>query len=228
MSRSADHPPGDSSGSSREKILLVAEKLFAKRGIDGVSLRQIAAAAGNGNNNAVQYHFGSREALLQAIFKMRVEQMEAPRRAMLGRAREEGRHEDMETLVQVMMLPHRDLTDDEGRHPHAAVLSEYITRWRPRGVQHPVETDHPGAQVQVHTFNAIRAKLNFLPPRIADARIGLCHLMFLNLLQLSDHEVDRGGGAAELRIHDTIRQIAGHLVAPLADDPVCPASSKER
>ena len=46
--------------STKEQIVLAAEGLFAERGIEGVSLRQIGTAAGNGNNSAVQYHFGTK------------------------------------------------------------------------------------------------------------------------------------------------------------------------
>jgi AcrR family transcriptional regulator len=55
--------------STKEQIVLAAEGLFAERGIEGVSLRQIGAAAGNGNNSAVQYHFGTKERLVQAVFE---------------------------------------------------------------------------------------------------------------------------------------------------------------
>ena len=58
--------------STKEQIVLAAERLFAERGIDGVSLRQIGTAAGNGNNSAVQYHFGSKERLLRAVFEYRL------------------------------------------------------------------------------------------------------------------------------------------------------------
>ena len=58
--------------STKEQIVLAAERLFAERGIEGVSLRQIGAAAGNGNNSAVQYHFGSKDRLVQAVFEYRL------------------------------------------------------------------------------------------------------------------------------------------------------------
>ena len=48
---------------------LAAERLFALHGIDGVSLRQIAAEAGSANNSAVHYHFGSKTGLIAAIFR---------------------------------------------------------------------------------------------------------------------------------------------------------------
>ena len=68
--------------SAKEQIVLVAERLFAERGIDGVSLRQIGAAAGNGNNSAVQYHFGSKDNLIQAIFEYRLDNLHERRRVL--------------------------------------------------------------------------------------------------------------------------------------------------
>jgi AcrR family transcriptional regulator len=58
--------------STKEQIVRAAERLFAAHGLDGVSLRQIGAEAGNGNNSAVQYHFGSKESLVRAIFEYRM------------------------------------------------------------------------------------------------------------------------------------------------------------
>jgi AcrR family transcriptional regulator len=52
--------------STKEQILLAAERLFAERGYD-VSLREIGVSAGSSNNSAVQYHFGSKEQLAVAM-----------------------------------------------------------------------------------------------------------------------------------------------------------------
>lgn len=55
-----------SSEATRERILEAAEILFAERGFDGVSLRDITAAA-LANVAAVNYHFGTKEALMDQI-----------------------------------------------------------------------------------------------------------------------------------------------------------------
>ncbi len=49
--------------STKEQIVRPAERLFAEHGLDGVSLRKIAAAAGNANNSVDQYHVGSKGML---------------------------------------------------------------------------------------------------------------------------------------------------------------------
>src|SRR2546429_3278612 len=72
--------------STKEQLVLTAERLFALHGLDGVSLRQISTEAGNANNSAVQYHFGSKERLIQAIFEYRIPAL-ARRRRLLAMER---------------------------------------------------------------------------------------------------------------------------------------------
>ena len=53
--------PGGQPSPTRELLLNTAERLFAEHGVAAVSNRQICEAAGQGNNYAIGYHFGSRE-----------------------------------------------------------------------------------------------------------------------------------------------------------------------
>lgn len=52
---------------TRELILTAAERLFAEHGVYPVSNRQVSEAAGQGNNTAVGYHFGTKADLVRAI-----------------------------------------------------------------------------------------------------------------------------------------------------------------
>lgn len=52
---------------TRSRILAVATSAFAARGIENVSMRELTAMAG-ANVAAVNYHFGSKEGLAEAIF----------------------------------------------------------------------------------------------------------------------------------------------------------------
>ena len=52
-----------------ERLIVVAERLYADHGLDAVSLRQIADAAGQKNHAVVQYHFGTKEELLKAVVR---------------------------------------------------------------------------------------------------------------------------------------------------------------
>lgn len=70
------------SASTRDRIVDVAERLFAEHGYNGVSLRTITATAGV-NMAAVHYYFRTKEGLLRAIFEARVGRMNDERHALL-------------------------------------------------------------------------------------------------------------------------------------------------
>ncbi|AND68544.1 TetR family transcriptional regulator [Dyella thiooxydans] len=74
----------NSSTSTKERILTAAEALFAQRGFDGASLRQLTSAAGV-NLAAVNYHFGSKEKLVEQVFKRRLDALNQHRLAELAK-----------------------------------------------------------------------------------------------------------------------------------------------
>lgn len=68
---------------TRVLLLEAAERLFAVRGIEGVTLREIQLAAGQSNASVVAYHFGSKTGLVQAIISHRQPAIEEQRDAGL-------------------------------------------------------------------------------------------------------------------------------------------------
>jgi AcrR family transcriptional regulator len=52
---------------TKEALLGAAERLYAQRGLDAVSMREITREAGQKNSSALQYHFSGKEALVSAI-----------------------------------------------------------------------------------------------------------------------------------------------------------------
>ncbi|MFD7660732.1 TetR/AcrR family transcriptional regulator [Actinosynnema sp. NPDC059797] len=77
-------PRAEQVGATRLQILTTAERLFAEQGLYAVSNRQISAAAGQGNNAAVGYHFGTKADLVRAIVRRHVERIEPLRREMVA------------------------------------------------------------------------------------------------------------------------------------------------
>lgn len=55
------------SAQTRRRFIQAAQKLYANRSIDSVSLNEITVAAGQKNRNALQYHFGNKDGLIQSI-----------------------------------------------------------------------------------------------------------------------------------------------------------------
>ena len=68
--------------STKDRILGAAEQLFAQHGFAGTSLRQVTSRA-DVNIAAVNYHFGSKENLVNEVFRRRMDEMSAQRLAQL-------------------------------------------------------------------------------------------------------------------------------------------------
>ncbi len=93
---------------TRELILEKAEELFAAKGIEGASIRDITAAAGV-NLAAINYHFETKEGLVKALFISRMEPMEQRRRLLLDAVEEKARQSckplTIEAVMEAFILP---------------------------------------------------------------------------------------------------------------------------
>lgn len=69
---------------AKSRLLDAATRLFALHGIDGVTLKDIVAAAGQKNQSAVQYYFRDKDGLIAAAILTRFEAIDARRADMLA------------------------------------------------------------------------------------------------------------------------------------------------
>src|SRR5246127_3666088 len=92
----------DRASSTREAILSAAERLFAEHGVYEVSNRQVSEAAGQGNNAAVGYHFGTKADLVRAIESKHRIPIEQLREQMVSQAREST---DLREWVACLVCP---------------------------------------------------------------------------------------------------------------------------
>jgi len=92
---------------TRTRILDAAEELFMLHGFEGTSMRLLTAKAGV-NLAAVNYHFGSKDALIEALFRRRLDPMNEERIAALDR------HEDFsaENIIRAFIGPSLRLIED--------------------------------------------------------------------------------------------------------------------
>ena len=73
---------------TRDRILDVAERLFMEHGFEATSMRQITSEAGV-NLAAVNYHFGSKERLVQEVFRRRLDWLNQERLRVLDRMQQQ-------------------------------------------------------------------------------------------------------------------------------------------
>jgi AcrR family transcriptional regulator len=113
---------------AREQLVRAGERLFASRGIDGVSLREINRAAGQRNTTALQYHFGDRDGLVRAIVEKHRADTEPRRHALLDRY-EVDDDNDLHTLASALVLPlAAKLGDLDGGREYLQINCELYTR----------------------------------------------------------------------------------------------------
>jgi len=203
--------------SSRLRMILVAEKLFAEKGLDGVSLREIVQAAGQGNSNAVQYHFGSKEGLVFAIFAYRVAEMEGVRRQMLDNARRDGCLMNIPTLLDILFRPYLDLVDEAGNHNYASFMAAYLVRYRPLGVKHAGDTPEVYSHALSETVQLLYKCVKGTPQPLFQNRLEIMHLMFFNVVCRWDNSSAEGSDRIPLDVlvEDTINIAAAAFLSPL-------------
>lgn len=107
---------------ARDRIIVAAERLIAAQG-PAASLREIAAAAGHRNTGAVQYHFGSRDALIEAIVERRQLSLERERLVLLAQHEAAGRT-DLHGLVDALVAPLFSVPYSEGSTHYARFLEK--------------------------------------------------------------------------------------------------------
>lgn len=104
--------------STKDRILGAAEELFAQYGFSGTSLRQVTSRA-DVNIAAVNYHFGSKENLVNEVFRRRMDDMSAQRLAAL-RAAVEKRPGELEPILAAFVEPALAMAQD--RHGGASFV----------------------------------------------------------------------------------------------------------
>lgn len=212
LSKMSRGVPGVDEGDAKTRLILTGEALFAEVGIGGVSLREIASKAGQGNHFAVQYHFGSREGLVQAIFDYRMRQMEPMRGTMIAALEADGRADDARAILEVILLPQLELDGGVNRS-YGTFLSQYLLRgdWDEFG---GFGSEAPPQLRQA--LRLLRERVHYLPAAVAQRRLVNVSLMFLNLLvrhaRMDEHAFPEDFDDA---LEDTMEQIVMAMCMPL-------------
>jgi AcrR family transcriptional regulator len=97
--------------STKDRILAAAEELFAHTGVARTSLRAITALA-RVNLAAVNYHFGSKDGLVEEVYRRRLEPLNRARLANLDRLEKRGGEPTLEAVLEAFMSPVAQLAKD--------------------------------------------------------------------------------------------------------------------
>lgn len=86
-----------------ERIRRASRKLFARRGVNGVSVREVVAEAGARNNGSIHYYFGSKDALVRELVMEGARAIDDYRRAALDELERRGGSLDVRAIVAILV-----------------------------------------------------------------------------------------------------------------------------
>lgn len=205
---------------TREQLILAGERLFARSGLDNVSLRQINNAAGQRNSSAAHYHFGSKDALIQAIHEYRGERVNERRNAMLARMSAKDR-ESIRPLIKALVYPIvAEVEESDGGGNFIIFLSQLysnpalnlVSMWR----------SHLSESVG-QIYQDMRGVLPEIPEEMAGMRFGLMWVAMINtladrqrLMAMKEDEAAVSRTLPVLFVCNLVDMLCGAAAAPLS------------
>ncbi|HKE76496.1 MAG TPA: TetR family transcriptional regulator [Acidimicrobiales bacterium] len=204
---------------TRARLLDAAERLFAERGVTGVSLREINREAGARNAIAVQYHFGDRSGLVKAVLDRHRHDIDARRHAMLDQFDADG-GAGLRDYAAALVRPAASKLADESGRLHLQIWAELVNRPRPARPGEP--GDDAGGSIErwregvapLLDVQAVRVHRRFTAIRCAAAELG-------RRAASGSHGDDR------LFVSHLIDLVAGILAAPVSDETVRLADERD-
>lgn len=200
---------------TRDRIIAVAEQLFAQRGFSAVSLREIGVASDQRNPSVVHYHFGSKQGLIDAILDHRQFPINERRLRRLEELERAGRSRELRALVEALVYPLLESLQPGSTYARfvAEVLNDPIYGAQPEQRRVPVREGYRRIEA------GIRSIMRGVPQALRTRRIVLAtKLLFRGL---ADHERELEGrtpvaiSTAALG-SDLVEMIIGLIAAPLS------------
>jgi AcrR family transcriptional regulator len=205
---------------TRTKLLDTAERLFAERGIDAVSLREINEAAQQGNTAALHYHFGSRDALLSEILARHMPAFRSRREELLTRAEARGALVTLRDVAEAVVMPVADAVLSGASGLAFARIAEQVLSDPSRSAAELA--DLFGASTAERTAALLQAWCADLPPAVMQARLTLAVSTIVHALadraRLTMPPRRRRLPSQRLFVSNLVDVVAAMLIAPVSDE----------
>jgi AcrR family transcriptional regulator len=191
---------------TRELLMTTAERLFAVRGVEGVTLREIQVEAGQSNSSVITYHFGSKTGLVRDLIAFRYRTIDARRAVLLEEARADGVSEDPLAAVWLVVRPLIESIEA------GEMFVPFLARLAPASV----DAEYWPRQIEDATDvlqELVPGLLGDLPDRVRRGREVQLYNSVLNLL--GDHARSRHR-ISEAQLNNYIDGWVGMLTAPVS------------
>lgn len=204
---------------TREKLLRAAERLFAERGIAPVSMREINKEAGQRNTSAIHYHFGSKDALIEAIFERRMREFNRRRNELLEEVKRKGQAGDLHAIIRASTLPLEEGLDGAEGNLNYILFFGHVLNESSRHVLAALTA--PFSDGMRETNRLIRPLLGDLPEDVVKERLALALEMIVFTLGQRARMIKSGGArpmrfSNEVFLSNLVDFICGGLTAPLS------------
>jgi len=212
-----DTNPRKARGDTRLRLITAAEKLFGDRGIHAVTLKDINAAAGQRNESALHYHFGSKSALVEAILTLRTRDIDQKRLELVEALLASGQEKNLSAILKAMFLPMMELLGSEKGVRFIRFLAQVLN---------DPDFDLPDMALRGSLPGVIKANgllvaaLGDITPEIVIQRQRFIVEMGVSSLAIwsRHHDSVSEVAARELFISNLLDSIAGFLTAPVSEE----------
>ncbi|HEY3686166.1 MAG TPA: helix-turn-helix domain-containing protein [Streptosporangiaceae bacterium] len=213
---------------ARTALVKAAERLFAERGVNGVSLREITRAADQRNTTALQYHFSDRDGLLRALLVKHGRDVAARRNTLLDQYEMTGT-DDLRALASALVLPLiAKLSDTDGGREYLRIAAELLNL-----TNRSVEPGEPAAIVLNDPGGSTARWIELVGPLLPPEAVGPpLHRRFAAMhfahLELSRRAKDEPGADHRLFTNYLVDLVAAVLAAPVSAETRRVLSDRER
>lgn len=209
-------PPRITRGDAiRNRLLDAAEKLFAERGIDAVSLNSIARYANQLNSSVMQYHFGSKTGLVDAILERRMEDLNRRRNELIADIDTSDRATALHRVAEAMVLPFAEHLFIEGGSSYLRFTAQ-VTFNADKSLFEMARGKHDSAVRKISAL--VQEILYDMKPDLVRHRLAL--VTNLVLFGVGEREklrmAGKHSGVARLHTDDFIRDLIEIIVAALS------------
>lgn len=181
--------------STRDLLKIAARRLFAHRGYDGVSVRDIVLAAGQRNSGSLHYYFGSKDELARELVADGARLIDDRRNAMLDTIEARGGPRHLREIIECLVWPSTDLAGDGRQPPREDTYIRFITMLQMSHRQMFMDAlEGKWASGYDRALSHIRAFLTDIDPDLVNQRLMLMSLYLR--AAMSSREAALEGGAS--------------------------------
>lgn len=177
---------------TKAQLKAAAQLLFARHGIDAVTVQQIVSAAGQRNNAALHYHFGSKDELIRQLLVEGAQDIDRRRREMLADADRDGGPASVREVIEALVLPVVALEKDPRRRGYIRLVAG--VQMTHRDVLRRALEDRWN-EGYVRCLAHLRRMVTWVPPKLLEQRLSLLGIYSNAVLSARDAALEHASPA---------------------------------